>query len=159
MVDAAKAAERRVRAQRAKEFLISQVVEEAQRENVPLSEVERKMLYFTEVHPSLPDMYEINAEFERNYDAAEYEDKVAALLRNARDPDSRPSPVREQEWKDALDALKKEDHYILVMVAQAFGVGLAVSGGKRFCDLRIYAAIGVGLVLTVILASMWRTGH
>jgi len=72
---------------------------------------------------------------------------------------ARPSPVREQEWKDALDALKKEDHYILVMVPQAFGVGLAVSGGKRFCDLHIYAAIGVGLVLTVILASMWRTGH
>ena len=32
----------------AKEFLISELVAEAQRENVPLSEVERKMLYFTE---------------------------------------------------------------------------------------------------------------
>ena len=61
--------------------------------------------------------------------------------------------------KNALDALNKEDHYILVMVRQAFGVGLAASGGKRFRDLRIYAAIGVGLVLTVILVSMWRTGH
>ena len=34
--------------QEAKEFLISEIVAEAQRENVPLSEVERKMLYFTE---------------------------------------------------------------------------------------------------------------
>ncbi|HEX3353709.1 MAG TPA: hypothetical protein VHS34_12870 [Terriglobales bacterium] len=32
----------------AKEFLISEIVAEAQRENAPLSEVERKMLYFTE---------------------------------------------------------------------------------------------------------------
>lgn len=59
-------------------------------------------------------------------------------------------------WKDAPDALNKEDHYILVMVRQAFGVGLAASGGKRLRDLRIYVmyvAIGVGLVLTVILAS------
>ena len=95
----------------------------------------------------------------RNYDAAEYEDKVAALLRNARDRDSRLSPVREQEWKDALDALKKEDHYILVMVRQAFGVGSAARGGKRLRDLLLYVAIGVGLILTVILASMWRTGH
>ena len=44
MVDAAKATERRVRAQQAKDFLISQIVEEAERENVPLSEVEGKML-------------------------------------------------------------------------------------------------------------------
>jgi hypothetical protein len=72
---------------------------------------------------------------------------------------ARPSPVREQARKDALDALKKEDHYIFVMVPQAFEVGLAVSGGKRLRHLRIYTAIGVGLVLTVILASMWRTGH
>jgi hypothetical protein len=30
------------------------------------------MLYFTEVHPSLPDIYEVNAEFERSYDTDEY---------------------------------------------------------------------------------------
>ena len=48
---------------------------------------------------------------------------------------ARPSPVREQEWKDALDALKQEDHYILVMVRQAFGVGSAASGGKQLRDL------------------------
>jgi hypothetical protein len=117
------------------------------------------MPFFTDVHPSLPDIYEINAEFERNYDAAEYEDKVSALLRDARDRDSHPSPVREQQWKDALDVLKKEDHYILVVVRQAFGVGSAASGGKRLRDLLLYVAIGVGLVLTVILASVWRTGH
>jgi hypothetical protein len=86
----------------AKQFLIARVIEEAELQQVLLSDLEKKMLYFTEVHPSLPDIYEINAEFERNYDAAEYADKVAALLRNARDRDSGPSPVREQEWKDAL---------------------------------------------------------
>jgi hypothetical protein len=31
----------------AKEFLFSKILEEAQRENVPLSDVERKTLYFT----------------------------------------------------------------------------------------------------------------
>lgn len=81
----------------AKLFLIARVIEQAELQQVLLSDVEKKMLCFIEVHPSLPDIYEINAEFERNYDAAEYEDKVAALLRNARDRDSRPSQVREQE--------------------------------------------------------------
>jgi hypothetical protein len=81
----------------AKQFLISRVIEEAKVEQVSLSGVEKKMLYFTEVHPSLPDIYETNAEFERDYNSDEYEAKVVKLLRNARERDSRPSPGREQE--------------------------------------------------------------
>jgi hypothetical protein len=143
----------------AKQFLIDRVIEEAELEQVRLSEVEKKMLYFTEAQPSLPDIYEINAEFERNCDADDYEDKIADLLKKARDRDSRESPGREQEWKDALSALKKEDHYILVMVAQAFKAGPATGTGNRLRDLLIYVAIGVGLVLALFLASTWRSGH
>jgi hypothetical protein len=40
----------------AKEFLISEIIAEAQRENVALSDVERKMLYFTETGWTLPDI-------------------------------------------------------------------------------------------------------
>jgi hypothetical protein len=105
----------------AKEFLISKVVHQAELEHVPLSEVERKMLYFTEVHPTLPDIYEVNAEFERRYDADEYEAKVVGLLKNARARDSRDSQALKRQWGDALNALKGEDHYILVMTDLAFG--------------------------------------
>ena len=35
-------------AREAKEYLIAQIVAEAEREHVPVSEVERKMMYFTE---------------------------------------------------------------------------------------------------------------
>jgi hypothetical protein len=143
----------------AKQFLIGRVIEEAELEQVRLSEVESKMLYFTEVSPSLPDIYEVNAEFERNYDADEYEDKVAGLLKSARDRDGRTSPVREQEWKDALDTLRKEDHYILVMAAQAFGTGSNTGMGNRSRDILIYIAVGIGLVLALFLASIWKAGH
>jgi hypothetical protein len=44
----------------AKEFLISELVAEAQDENVPLSEVERKMLYFTESGWTLPDIMTVS---------------------------------------------------------------------------------------------------
>jgi hypothetical protein len=104
-----------------KQFLISRVIEEAEVEQVNFSKVGKKMLYFTEVDPSLPYNYETNAEFERNYNSDEYEAKVVGLLKNARERDSHSSPSGEQEWQDALDALKKEDHYFLVMVGQAFG--------------------------------------
>jgi len=104
----------------AKQFLISRVLDQAEVEHVPLSEVERKMLSFSEVHPSLPDIREINAEFERSYDSNEYEAKVAGLVKAARRRDGQRSVPQEQQWRDALHALKNEDHYILVMVSQAF---------------------------------------
>ena len=110
----------------AKQFLISKVVQQVEIDHVPLTEIERKMLYFTELHPSLPDIYEVNAEFDRNYNSDTYEAKIANLLRTARACDSQQSPDGELEWRDALGALKNEDHYILVMTAQAFG-----SGGNR----------------------------
>ena len=143
----------------AKQFLISKVIEEAKVEQVNLSEVEKKMLHFTEVHPSLPDIYEVNAEFERDYDSGEYETKIASLLKNARDRDRQSSPSREQDWTDALDALKKEDHYILVMVAQAFGAGSATADGHRTRDVLIYLGVGIGIVLLLVLKVFWGAQH
>jgi len=94
MANSSKSSERRLRAEQAKEFLISQIVEESVRERVPLSEIERKMLYFTESEETLPDIYEVNDQFEREYDSSEYEKKIANLLRNAYRRSCRESPVR-----------------------------------------------------------------
>ena len=140
----------------AKEFLISRVIQQANSEHVPLSEVEKKMLHFTEVHPTLPDIYDINAEFERDYNSDEYETKIAHLLKNARLRDGEESPAREREWKDALDALKKEDHYILVMVGQAFEFGPASGGEHRVRDLLIYVLAGIGIVLFIFLKAFLK---
>ena len=107
----------------AKEFLISQIVEEAQRENIPLSEVERKMLYFTESGWTLPDIMKVNEEFDREYDQDEYEHKIAKLVTKA---DKRiRKGVRDDydKWWAAIRFLEREDHYILVMIRLA---GLAV---------------------------------
>ena len=104
----------------AKEFLISRVVEEAKTEGIPLTEIEKKMLYFTESYPTPFDVYEVNDEFERACDSDEYEAKISGLLRGARERDKKSAMGEEKRWREALDALKKEDHYILVMVHAAF---------------------------------------
>lgn len=143
----------------AMQFFISKVIEEAEFERVSLSEIEKKMLYFTEAHPSLPNIYEVNAEFERDYDSDEYEAKIVGLLKNARDRDSRSSPNLEPEWKDALDALKKEDHYILVMVDQAFGRVSAAGAGHRVRDFLIYISVGIGVVIVALGIAFWQAGH
>ena len=67
----------------AKEFLISKIVAEAESENVILSNIERKMLYFTESAWTLPDMMEVYEDFDRGYDQAEYERKIAKLVKKA----------------------------------------------------------------------------
>jgi hypothetical protein len=140
----------------AKQFLIARVIEEAEVEHVGLSDVEKKMLHFSEVHPSLPDIYEINAEFERDYDSDEYEAKVVGLLKNARERESRSFPLREQEWNDAIDALKQEDHYILVMVYCAFPeYRKALRPTHHVRDYIIYIALGIAVVLVRITMAVW----
>ncbi|SRR5258708_8501376 len=138
----------------AKEFLISRVVQEAELTHMTLSETERKMLYFTEAHPSLSDILEVNAQFEREYDADQYEHKIANLLKSARARDRQAFSGREDEWRDALEALKKEDHYILVMVDIAFANTSAAGREHRFRDFLIYIAVGIGVVLALLWWSL-----
>ena len=106
-------------AREAKEFLVSRIVQEATREGVSLSETERKMLYFSEGFWTLPNMLEVNDEFERKYNNEEYEKKIAGLIRSAHKHDLGEGGEWGDLWSDAISTLDKEDHYILVMVAQA----------------------------------------
>ena len=144
----------------AKQFLISKVVEQSEFEHVALSDVEKKMLHFTELHPTLPDIYEVSAEFERSCDSDEYEAKIAGLLRKARDRDRARSAVEAQHWKEAIDALKAEDHYILVMVHRALPeYRNTIVPNHRVRDYMIYIAVGIGLVLAIIATAQWRVNH
>src|ERR1700758_3034436 len=70
-------------AREAKEFLAYQIAEQAQRDHIQLSEVEQKMLYFSETDWTLPDMSEVSQEFDRDYDQDQYEEKVTTLIRHA----------------------------------------------------------------------------
>jgi hypothetical protein len=126
-------------AREAKEFLVSRIVEEAQRETVPLSEVERKMLYFSETGWTLPDMKAVSDEFDRTYDQNEYEKKMAGLVRRAAKHVREKSQEESESWLAAIRLLKKQDHYILVMTGVAdlrppgdlirlWGTGFAVVG-------------------------------
>jgi len=141
----------------AKEFLISRVVKEAAREQISLSEIERKMLYFTESQPSLAVLHEVNATFEREYDSDEYERKVAGLLQRAREHDVAQSPAAGQQWNDAIESLKSEDHYILVMLYCAFpGDRQLLLPTHRVRDFVLYVAISFALVALLVVVAELR---
>ena len=75
---------------------------EARRENVPLSDVERDMLYFSETHWTLLNISEVNDQFEAEYDAVEYEEKMAGLIRDAWEHARSENREEFEGWSDAL---------------------------------------------------------
>ena len=99
----------------AKDFFAQQVAEQATLEGLPLSGIEKRMMYFTESDPlSCEDPVALNTEFEAQYDTDEYEAKVSGLLQHAhaRVQDSKI----EEAWDEAVSELRKGDHYLLVLL-------------------------------------------
>ena len=98
----------------AKEYLIARIVAEAERERVPLSETERKMMYFTETAWTLPDIEKVSEDFDREYDQSTYEAKIGSLAQQARRHANEIDELK--DWKDAVRTLEQEDHYLLVLL-------------------------------------------
>ena len=115
----------------AKEFLIFEITAEAQRENVALSDVERKMLYFTETGWTLPDITKVNEDFDREYNQDEYEKKIAKLIKEADRRIRKSASVDYEKWWAAIRFLQQEDHYVSVMIALA---GLRPRGDQFSCS-------------------------
>ena len=121
----------------AKDFFISRIVEQANREHHPLSDVEKRMLSFTETAPeALPGLLETVAEFEATHDDAKYEQKIAGLLNRAYRADlDRARQSREGDprliYGQALGLLRTEDHYITIMIEQGIGDKLSWGGWLR----------------------------
>jgi hypothetical protein len=132
----------------AKEFLISKIVEEAQRENISLSEVERNMLYFTESGWTLPDIVQVSEEFDREYDQAKYEGKIAKLVTKADRRIRKGSREDYDKWWAAIRFFEREDHYITVMIRLA---GLRTRGDQ----LRLFAT-GLGIVACILVWTFVR---
>jgi hypothetical protein len=110
------------------------------------------MLSFSEVRSSSPDAYEINEQFEPDYDSDAYEAKVMDLLKRARLRDHTATGV--QQFQEAIPALGNEDHYILVMLFRAFPeYRKTLMPTHRVRDYLIYVAIGIGVVVIAIVTA------
>ncbi|HEX3121446.1 MAG TPA: hypothetical protein VHP80_20265 [Candidatus Acidoferrum sp.] len=107
-----------MRVKKAKDFLVQQTAEQAQREGVSLSDLEKRMMYFTESEDAVENPIALNEEFEAQYDSAKYESKVAGLMGRAYNRLKEEASGSVQTWDEAIRELKKGDHYILVMWAE-----------------------------------------
>jgi hypothetical protein len=109
----------------AKEYLVGKIVAEAEREGKPLLEIERKMLYFSETDWTLPDIMEVNAEFERDYDNDEYERKICGLGQAIEAQLKNASAEESEMWYAAIQKLSDGDHYLLVLLNPRLASGSA----------------------------------
>ena len=100
----------------AKEYLIERIATEAQREGVALTEIERNMLFFSETGWTLPNMLEVNAEFERVCDNNEYERMIAELVRKVEKQNEAAGGDEQSKWDDAVAKLSEGDHYLLTLI-------------------------------------------
>ena len=66
------------------EFIVAEISDEASRAGRPLSETERKMLFFCESAPNAREFIDVAAAFHRECDEDEYERRIAGLIRTAR---------------------------------------------------------------------------
>jgi hypothetical protein len=114
------------RIREAKIFLASRITDEAERQGAPLSEIERKMLYFADSGWTLSDMGEVNEVFAREYDRRHFEKRIGRLIRSLRARLKAGRDSQEYEtWSAAIQDLKdarenrQEDHYLLKLIAAA----------------------------------------
>jgi hypothetical protein len=100
----------------AKEYLIDRIASEAEREGIPLTEIERRLLNFSETGWTLSGMKEVNAEFERDYDEDAYERKIAGLASRIEARDAAKEGPEQADWDLAIEKLSRGDHYLLVLI-------------------------------------------
>jgi hypothetical protein len=110
-----------MRVREAKDFLVQQTAEQASLEGVPLSDLEKRMMYFTESGEVPEDPIKLNEEFEAEYDTAKYEAKIARLMRHAYARLRKKDDGAHKTWDTAIKCLRRGDHYLLVLWSESPG--------------------------------------
>jgi hypothetical protein len=136
----------------AKEFLIDWIDAEARRVGLPLTEVERKMLYVSEKGWTLPDMADIQAAFYRYHDLVEYEEKVGKLIRSIQASVQAGNKNEAETWKQAVEVLSHEEHYLLELMK---GSGETVRRRRN----RLLLWLGIGLVAAAVISVLILIGQ
>jgi hypothetical protein len=140
----------------AKDYLAGKIVEEAEHDGISLTEVERKMLYFTETGWTLPDMKQVSSEFDSDYDQDEYEQKIGGLASKIQSRLRAQGSPEEEIWDRAVVKLSHGDHYLLVLIDAA---NPATKGAKQNLMVLIVALVLFALVALDQYFRHWMRDH
>jgi hypothetical protein len=134
------------------EFIVSHIADEATRAGIPLSETERKMLFFSESAPNAREFVDVLEAFDRKCDEHEYERRIARLIRAAR---KRADKSQAPASAAAVERLEASDNYLVVMLDQ--------TGAHHSQDLSWRGVVAVltllGAVVLLQVTIGWYVGH
>jgi hypothetical protein len=132
-------------AQEAKDFLVGQAAQQASLDGVSLSDIEKRMMYFTESAEATEDPVALNNAFEAQYNTTEYETKVSRLLSHAFLRAKKENSTTARHWIAAVKTLRRGDHYILVLLNQRLS-------GERppYDSLKLF---GAALLVILVIVS------
>ena len=143
----------------AKDFLVQQTAEQAALENVPLSDLEKRMMYFTETDECPEDPIALNDAFEAEYDTDEYEKKVSRLLRQACARLKKENPSSARRWDEAVQELSKGDHYVLLFLDDAL---IGYTSNQSLFGWSFWKLLALGILILaigiVVFAAMLHHG-
>ena len=129
----------------AKEYLVGIIANEAEHDGAPLTEVEQKMLFFTETGWTLPEMKQVSAEFDKSYVQDQYEAKITSIVAKVRAKFTDEGQQEQLTWDSALGKLSRGDHYLLVLIN---GANPNRRGANRYLrmllSVLIFLALGCG---------------
>jgi hypothetical protein len=137
------------RIREAKIFLASRIAEEAERQGKPLSDLERKMLYYADSGWTLEDMSEVNEAIARQVDQRAYEKRIGLIIRALRARLRAADDQEYENWNRSIRALTvlqrehKENHYLLKLIAHAQPQGEVFS-------LLLTALVVIGVMLLAV---------
>jgi hypothetical protein len=135
----------------AKDFLVRETAKQAELEGVPLSELEKRMMYFVENEEMGEDPLALNDEFEATYDTDEYEAKISGLMHRAYARVKKENPEAARQWTQAIRDISKGDHYLPVLWGlPALGHGKPLEAGPKGDFLKL---LGAGLLVAALFVA------
>jgi hypothetical protein len=108
------------------------------------------MLYFSETASTLPDIWRVSEEFDRDYNQDEYEKKIGSLVWNLRERLQKENADELKTWDSAVGRVRREDHYLLVLIDAARPAGNPAKSRTFLWSFLLAFVIG-----GIILAYMW----
>jgi hypothetical protein len=135
----------------AKDFLVQRTAEQAQMDNMPFSDLEKRMMYFTENEEMSEDPIKLNDEFEAEYDTDEYETKVSLLLHHAYARIKKENPKACNQWEEAIRTLSKGDHYLPVLWEREPSQKLLSPSSWKLSSPSFWKLLAIAILVLVIL--------
>jgi hypothetical protein len=138
----------------AKDFLVQQAAEQGALENVPLSDLEKRMMYFTETGEMRENPIKLNEAFEAEYNTEEYEAKISNLLHRAYKRLRKEDDTKSRTWDSAIKCLKQGDHYLLLMWDMQPGGARPSSERPPYDSLKL---LGAGILVAAAMGAAITT--